>query len=147
MIAASGDRNQVHALGRVVEQGFELDMDALAERVMMAVTGGEELSRLLRALGLDPPLLDTGDEDARVEGSWHRRGFELAGSCGHFVPGMRIILCNYFTLKRTRMEQSGNTPLPRLHAAAGTRYDESSLSQVIFVRSRPWRRDHIGKAI
>ena len=63
-----------------LEQLFQFDMDALAERMMMTLTGSEERTRFLDGLGLDPPLLGArhqhgGVEDFRL---WSR--FELADS-------------------------------------------------------------------
>src|SRR5262245_4863565 len=51
----------------VLEQLFELEMDAFAKRGMMTLTGGKQGARFLRALGLDPPFLGAGHQHRGVE--------------------------------------------------------------------------------
>jgi hypothetical protein len=51
----------------VLEHFFHLDMQALAERGMMALPSGKQRSRLLRRMRLDPPFLRASDNEARME--------------------------------------------------------------------------------
>jgi hypothetical protein len=39
---------------------FKLDMDALAERGVVTLPGGQQRLRLVDSLGLDPPFLGAG---------------------------------------------------------------------------------------
>ncbi len=62
----------------LLEHLIELDMDALAERMMMTLAGGEERTRFLGSLGLDPPLLHPRLQHGGVEEFRLRSRFEFA---------------------------------------------------------------------
>ena len=57
----------------VLEHLFQLDMQALAERGMMALTGREQRLRFFGGMRLDPPFLGAGDGEAGMEGFQSRR--------------------------------------------------------------------------
>jgi hypothetical protein len=62
----------------LLEQLFQLDMDAFAERRMMTPTGGEQRARFFGGVGLDPPLLGARHQHRGVEDSRLRFRFEFA---------------------------------------------------------------------
>jgi DNA end-binding protein Ku len=122
-------------------------MQALAERRMMPLPGGQQRLRLFGGLRLDPPFLGAGDQETSMESSeprpprrlqrvwpfwpWplvprlrpRRLGSGLTGECRHGgVPGWRIRSCKYFTLKAARREQNGNGAAAPLQSGDGTRY-------------------------
>lgn len=64
----SGKSVMLVALVGVVEDFFQLDVQALAERGMMALSRSEHGLRLFEGICLDPPVLGAGDEKPGMEG-------------------------------------------------------------------------------
>ena len=65
----------------VLEHLFQLDMQALAERGMMALPGREQRLRFLGGMRFDPPFLGAGHGKAGVEGFQLLRRTMLRGRC------------------------------------------------------------------
>ena len=63
----SGKSVMLVALVGVVEDFFQLDMQALTERRMMALSRSEHGLRLFKGMCLDPPVLGAGDEKPGME--------------------------------------------------------------------------------
>lgn len=101
--AADGLRSR-----RVFAHHAQLDMDALADRGVMALSGSEEFLRLFGACGFDPPLLDARDQHGCVEGPQLWPLSSHIGSCGHLPVPTESILSNHFTLKPGLLEQTRN---------------------------------------
>lgn len=57
----------------VLEHLFQFDVQALAERGMMALTGREQRLRFFGGVRFDPPFLGAGHGEAGVEGFQSRR--------------------------------------------------------------------------
>jgi hypothetical protein len=71
-------------LRRVVAHHAQFDMDALAQRSVMALAGSEQLLRFLGACRFDPPLFDTPSMVA-----WNVRSF---GCCCRLIRAAVLIL-------------------------------------------------------
>src|SRR6476469_7836781 len=99
--AADGLRSR-----RVLAHHAQLDMDPLAARGVMALSGSEQFLRLFRAFGFDPPLLDTRDQHGCVKGPQLGPLLPLKGSRRHLPIPNESNLSNHFTLKPARVEQT-----------------------------------------
>ena len=62
----------------VLEHLFQFDVQALAERGMMALTGREQRLRFFGGVRFDPPFLGAGHGEAGMEG-FQRRGGGCVG--------------------------------------------------------------------
>ena len=122
--AADGLRSR-----RVFAHQAQLDMDALADRDVMALSGSEEFLRLFRACGFDPPLLDARDQHGCVKGPELWPLSSHMGSGRHLPVPTESILRNHFTLKPGLLEQTRNATRCVPPPGAWNTLSSTSLSQ------------------